>query len=131
MITCDDLVGDWLPGILVLEPEGEEENTMIDPQLTIRKDGNSYFGLFTGDDLEFEVTCEPLSARRLRINFTRRHNGGAHTTEYSGRVISIRPRGSVAVIKGRFRTDRPRFLEALEGGERRVRNGDWQTERPT
>jgi hypothetical protein len=130
MITCDHIVGDWLPGILVPERDEEEDNTMIDTQLNISKEDGKYYALFHGDDNKSEVTCRPISEKRLVISFTRTHNGGVKKTEYKGRVIGISPRGSVGIIKGKFKTNRSRFLDDIKG-EIRDTKGDWQTERPT
>ena len=127
-LTCNDLIGpDWLPGILLIPHGPDDEEVLFDPQLAISNpSGTQLIGQFLGDTRPFNIECDPINPNKLKIGFTRTHNDGT-TTRYDGRVVRLPPnRGSVGIVRGRFR--RP---AVGPGPANVVVNGDWETEKPT
>lgn len=121
-MACRDIVGDdWIVGLLVVDSTDE---VIFDPPLEITDTGSEFRGIFRDDNHDFHVDCDETGSKTV-IKFTRTHNDGT-TTDYKGTVVEFGDRGTVGIIRGKFKRKTLRQDRTLA-----EKNGDWETERPT
>lgn len=116
-MPCSDVDGRFNSGRLTPDQPGPVPN---DNFLTFRTVSGTIRGQFDGDTSDFLVTCTNIGLHAA-ITFTRTHNDGTTTTDYTGLVTRIAARAIIR-IRGRFK----RTTTTATTTE-----GDWETEKPT